>query len=237
MLQPSLVPLESKDPVCSMMQGLSLKNVMLTVKTDMERIVYQEQGELLFTHFGLSGPLVLSASSRMRHCDRERYTCLIDLKPALNEQALDSRLLRELTAHANQDMSNVLGTLLPRAMISAMLLKTDICGERKARDLTREERHRLLDRLKAFPIEISGKRPVDEAIVTSGGVKVTEVDPKTMASKLVTGLFFAGELLDVDAYTGGFNLQIAWSTGFAAGLGACAFVTKAVSSEHDAGNG
>lgn len=224
--EPSLVPLESPDPVCGLMQGLSLKNVTLTVKTSKNKIVFKEQGELLFTHFGLSGPLVLSASARMHHFEQEHYVCFIDLKPALNEQVLDLRLVRELNSHANQDMSNVLGALLPRVMIPAVLMKTGIPRERKAHDLTRLERRNLLERLKAFPIEIKGKRPIDEAIVTSGGVNVEEVDPKTMASKLAGGLFFAGEILDVDAFTGGFNLQIAWSTGCAAGLGAAAFVNK-----------
>ena len=209
--KPSLVPLESPEPFCREMQGLALKNVTLTVKNQKGKTLYREQGELLFTHFGLSGPLVLSASAHMRNFDREQYTCIIDLKPALDEQALDARLVRELSQGANRDMNNLMGALVPR------LRRAGIPGEKKAHDVTREERRRLLECLKAFTVPVSGPRPIAEAIVTSGGVKVAEVDPKTMASKKVKGLYFAGELLDVDAYTGGFNLQIAWATGRVAG--------------------
>ena len=214
---PSLVPLESPDPCCGQMQGLALKNVVLTVKNRKGKIVYRELGELLFTHFGLSGPLVLSASAHMRSFDKDQYTCVIDLKPALEESALDARLVRELTANANRDMANVMGTLLPRLMIPVVLERAESPPDRKAHDLTKGERHRLLETLKGFRIPVSGPRPITEAIITAGGVKVGEVDPKTMASKKTEGLYFAGELLDVDAYTGGFNLQIAWATGRAAG--------------------
>ena len=214
---PSLVPLESPDPCCGQMQGLALKNVVLTVKNRKGKIVYRELGELLFTHFGLSGPLVLSASAHMRSFDKDQYTCVIDLKPALEESALDARLVRELTANANRDMANVMGTLLPRLMIPVVLERAEIPPDRKAHDLTKGERHHLLETLKGFRIPVSGPRPITEAIITAGGVKVGEVDPKTMASKKTEGLYFAGELLDVDAYTGGFNLQIAWATGRAAG--------------------
>lgn len=215
--KPSLVPLESPDAMCGEMQGLSLKNVVVTIKNQKKKVFFQEQGEMLFTHFGLSGPLILSASAHMRDYEKNTYTCLIDLKPALDEQALDARLLRELTANANRDMANIMGTLLPRVMIPVVLKCTGIPIWRKAHDLTREERHRLRELLKAFPVSIGGPRSIEDAIVTSGGIKVNEVDPKTMGSKKVSGLFFAGELLDVDAYTGGFNLQIAWATGWAAG--------------------
>lgn len=224
--KPSLVPLESPDDMCSEMQGLSLKNVTLTVKNQKKKVVYQEQGEMLFTHFGLSGPLILSASAHMRDYDKNTFKCLIDLKPALDEQTLDARLVRELTANANKDMANLLGSLLPRMMIPVMLRRAEISPSRKAHDLTKGERRRLLELLKAFPVAISGPRPIADAIVTSGGVKVGEVDPKTMASKKVEGLYFAGELLDVDAYTGGFNLQIAWATGHAAGECAAEFVSQ-----------
>ena len=224
--KPSLVPLESPDGFCGEMQGLALKNVTLTVKNQKKKAVYQEQGELLFTHFGLSGPLILSASAHMRDYNKNTYTCYIDLKPALDEQTLDARLVRELTANANKDMANLLGALLPRMMIPVMLERAEIPGWRKAHDLTKGERRRLLELFKAFPVAISGPRPIEDAIVTSGGVKVGEVDPKTMESKKVPGLFFAGELLDVDAYTGGFNLQIAWSTGRAAGESAAEFVAE-----------
>lgn len=215
--KPSLVPLESSEPFCGNMQGLALKNVTLTVRNQKGKTLYREQGELLFTHVGLSGPLVLSASAHMRNFDREKYTCIIDLKPALDEQALDARLVRELSQGANRDMNNLMGALVPRLMIPVLLRRAGIPGEKKAHDVTKDERRHLLEFLKAFTVPVSGPRPIAEAIVTSGGVKVAEVDPKTMASKKVKGLYFAGELLDVDAYTGGFNLQIAWSTGRAAG--------------------
>ncbi len=225
-IKPSLVPLESPDPFCAQMQGLALKNVTLTVKNGKKKTVYQEQGELLFTHFGLSGPLVLSASAHMRDFHRDQYTCAIDLKPALDEATLDARLVRELSAGANKDMDNLLGALAPRLLVPVLLERAAIPGDKKAHDLTKQERRRLLELFKCFPVAVSGPRPIDEAIITSGGVKVSEVDPKTMMSKKVPGLFFAGELLDVDAYTGGFNLQIAWATGRAAGEGAAAFINQ-----------
>ena len=225
--RPSLVPLEVPGEDCPRMQGLALKNVQLTVKNQKGKAVFREQGELLFTHFGLSGPLVLSASAHMRDFAKDRYRCHIDLKPALDEATLDARLVRELTQGANRDMDNLMGALLPRLMIPVVLERAGIPGEKKAHDLTRGERRRLLEQLKDFALDISGPRPVAEAIVTSGGVKVGEVDPRTMASKKVRGLFFAGELLDVDAYTGGFNLQIAWATGRAAGEGASWFLREA----------
>lgn len=224
--RPSLVPLESPDPFCGQMQGLSLKNVVLTVKNQKKKAVFQEQGELLFTHFGLSGPLVLSASAHMRDFDREQYTCAIDLKPALDEPTLDARLVRELSAGANKDMDNLMGALAPRLLVPVLLERADIPGNKKAHDLTKGERRRLLELFKNFTVAVSGPRPVEEAIITAGGVKVSEVDPKTMQSKKVPGLFFAGELLDVDAYTGGFNLQIAWATGRAAGEGAVEFINQ-----------
>ena len=215
----SLVPLESEDRACSQLQGLSLRNVVLRMKNQRGKTVYQEQGELLFTHFGLSGPLVLSASAHMDFA-RDRYAAHIDLKPALDEEKLDAHLLRDFGERANQDVSNALGALVPRSMIPVMAERTGIDGQTKVRDIRREQRRRLLDALKDFTVDISGPRPVEEASVTAGGVKVSQVDPKTMQSKLVQGLYFAGELLDVDGYTGGFNLQIAWSTGYAAGLAA-----------------
>jgi len=220
----SLVPLESEDGCCARMQGLSLKNVVLKVKNQKGKAVYQEQGELLFTHFGLSGPLVLSASAHLRDFEKDRYTAVIDLKPALDEPTLDARLLRELEENSNKDMENVLGNLVPRRMVPVLAERCGIPGEKKARDVTREERRRLLETLKGLTVPISGPRPIEEAIVTAGGVKVSEVDPRTMASKKVRGVYLAGELLDVDAYTGGFNLQIAWATGRAAGEGAAEFI-------------
>ena len=225
-IKPSLVPLESPDPFCAQMQGLALKNVVLTVKNQKKKTVFQEQGELLFTHFGLSGPLVLSASAHMRNFDKEQYTCAIDLKPALDEAALDARLVRELAAGANKDMDNLLGALAPRLLVPVLLERADIPNHKKAHDLTKQERRRLLERFKCFTVAVAGPGPIDEAIITSGGVKVSEVDPKTMQSKNVPGLFFAGEMLDVDAYTGGFNLQIAWATGRAAGEGAVKYLEE-----------
>ena len=220
---PSLVPLESPDPDCAAMQGLSLRNVELTVGDSRGRAVFREQGELLFTHFGLSGPLVLSASARMDFT-QEGYTACIDWKPALDEKTLDARLLRDLAERGGQDCANALGGLLPRSAVPVMARRAGIPLNAKACEIRKEQRKALLAALKGFAVGISGPRPIEEAIVTSGGVKVSEVDPKTMMSKKVPGLFFAGELLDVDACTGGFNLQIAWATGRAAGLGAAAYV-------------
>ena len=222
--KPSLVPLESPDEFCARMQGLALKNVTLTVKNKKKKVVYQEQGELLFTHFGLSGPLVLSASAHMRDFEKDEYKCSIDLKPALDEATLDARLVRELTENANKDMNNLMGSMAPRMLVPVLLERADIPGEKKAHDITKQERRRLLELLKFFTVQVSGPRPINDAIITSGGVKVSEVDPKTMMSKKVAGLYLAGELLDVDAYTGGFNLQIAWATGRTAGESAAAFV-------------
>lgn len=213
----SLVPLTSDDPDCAAMQGLSLRNVRLSVRNKKNKVIYEELGELLFTHFGVSGPLILSASAHMRDFEKDSYRLVIDLKPALDEKKLDERLLRDFTERSNQDYDNVLGGLAPKSMIPVIVRRTGIPADTKANSITKEQRRRLLETLKAFTIDVSGVRPVEEAIVTSGGVKVSEVDPNTMASKLVQGLYFAGEVLDVDAYTGGFNLQIAWATGKAAG--------------------
>lgn len=215
----SLVPLESEDRCCPQMQGLSLRNVELKIKNQKGKVVFQEQGEMLFTHFGLSGPLVLSASAHLDF-SKNSYTAHIDLKPALDEQKLDARLLRDFEERANQNFSSVLGGLVPQSMVGGVAERCGIPASQKAHDIRREQRRKLLETLKNFSISLSGTRPVEEAIITSGGVKVGEVDPRTMESKKVQGLFFAGELLDVDAYTGGFNLQIAWSTGYAAGLSA-----------------
>ena len=213
----SLVPLESDDPDCAAMQGLSLRNVTLTVRNQKNKVVFQELGELLFTHFGVSGPLVLSASAHMRDFEKDRYRLSIDLKPALDEKKLDDRLLRDFAERSNQNFDNVLGGLVPKSMIPVMVRRTAIPADTKANSITKQQRRRLLETLKGFEIAVTGPRSVEEAIVTSGGVKVGEVDPATMASKLVPNLYFAGEVLDVDAYTGGFNLQIAWATGKAAG--------------------
>lgn len=215
--RPSLVPLETEEEFCAQMQGLALKNVTLKIKNSRKKIVYQEQGEMLFTHFGISGPLVLSASANMRDFEKESYTAMIDLKPALDEQKLDSRLVRELSERSNQDFQNILGALVPRLMVPVMIELTGIPGHTKGHEITKSQRRILLDTLKGLCIHIKGPRPLSEAIVTAGGIKVSEIDPKTMCSKKVQGLFFAGEVMDVDAYTGGFNLQVAWATGNTAG--------------------
>ena len=220
----SLVPLEAPD--CAPMQGLSLRNVELKLKNSKGKVLYREQGELLFTHFGLSGPLVLSASAHMQDLDGECYTVCIDLKPALDEATLDHRLVRELTEGANKDLRHVLETLTPRSLIPLLLERAGLSGELKANAVSRPQRRRLLETLKGLEFPIIGPRPVEEAIVTAGGVTVTQVSPKTMASKICNGIFLAGELLDVDGYTGGFNLQIAWATGRAAGLGAAEYARE-----------
>ena len=215
---PSLVPLVTPGG-CEELMGLSLRNVQVTVFEDSKRI-WSEFGEMLFTHFGLSGPLILSASAHMRHFGSKGYHIEIDLKPALDEKTLDKRLLSDFGAHKNSDFINALGGLLPRKLIPAVVRLSQIDPHAKVNGITRQQRAALLHTLKHFLVVVSGKRPVAEAIVTSGGVSVREVDPKTMESKKLPGLYFAGEVLDVDAYTGGFNLQIAWSTGRLAGLSA-----------------
>lgn len=214
----SLVPLVEKGYDCKQMQGLALKNVTLRLVNQKGKTVFEEFGELLFTHFGLSGPVVLSASAHMN--EKDAYTVLLDLKPALDEQKLDLRLLRDFEKFQNRDFENALVELLPRSMIPVIVRRSGIPAEEKVHSITREQRRALLELMKRFPVEIACKAPVEEAIVTSGGVKASEIEPGTMQSKRVHGLYAAGELLDVDAYTGGFNLQIAWATGRAAGLAA-----------------
>lgn len=215
--KPSLIPLVTEGDECPRMQGLSLRNVAVRVKDKKNKVVFQEQGELLFTHFGLSGPLILSASAHMRDFEKDHYSVLIDLKPALDEQTLDARLVREFSEQPNRAFHNVLETLEPRLLIPILVERAGIPAETPANAVTKGQRRSLLELLKGLRFEIKGPRPVEDAIITSGGVKVSEIDPHTMESKLVQGLYLAGELIDVDAYTGGFNLQIAWSTGRAAG--------------------
>ncbi len=217
-IKPSLVPIESDDDYCREMMGLSLKNVVLTLKdTVKNKVVFSEMGEMLFTHFGVSGPLVLSASSHIPQVESGRYIFYIDLKPALDEKKLDERILRDFKEIPNRIFANSLSKLLPSKMIPTVVELSCIDGEKQVNSVTKQERQRLVSLLKAFPVHIRSFRPIAEAIVTSGGVKVSEVSPKTMESKLVKGLYFAGEILDVDGYTGGFNLQIAFSTGCLAG--------------------
>ncbi len=212
----SLVPLEAEED-CKQMQGLSLRNVGVKLLGAKGKVLYQDFGELLFTHFGVSGPTVLSASCHMKG---EGCRLLLDLKPALDEAKLDARILRDLEMYQNRAMENALTDLLPRSMIPVVLRRLEIAPDMQANSLTKQKRRALVELLKAFPIEILGKRPVSEAIITSGGVKVSEINPKTMESKLVPGLYFAGEIIDCDAYTGGFNLQIAWATAYAAAYAA-----------------
>ena len=211
----SLVPLETAGHDCQDMQGLSLRNVGVKLLNAKGKVLYKDFGELLFTHFGVSGPTVLSASAHMKG---EGNRLVIDLKPALDEGKLNERILRDLETYKNRVMENALTDLLPRSMIPVVLRKLQIPADLQANSLKKEQRRALVELLKAFPVEITGKRPVVEAIITSGGVKVSEIDPKTMQSKLVQGLFFAGEIIDCDAYTGGFNLQIAWATAYAAAM-------------------
>jgi predicted Rossmann fold flavoprotein len=213
--RPSLVPLESDDDYCAQMQGFSLKNVTLSAYEN-DKLIYRELGEMLFTHFGVSGPLVLSASSHMRNWGKAKYRLTIDLKPALDEKKLDARLLRDFEKYANRDFANSLNDLAGKAMIPVLVELSGIPADEKVNSITRQQRHDLLRLLKEFPVSVSGPRPIDEAIVTSGGVSTKEINPRTMESKLVKGLYFSGEVMDLDAYTGGFNLQIAWSTAYVA---------------------
>ena len=209
--------LVAEGDACAKMQGLSLRNVAIQVRNSKKKTVYAGQGELLFTHFGLSGPLILSASAHMRDFDTEHYYINLDLKPALDEEKLDRRLLRDFEENANRDFHNVLEGLVPRLMVPVLVERTGIPAAEKVHSVTKAQRRRLLEVLKCLRIDIQGPRPVEEAIVTSGGIKVSEINPTTLESKKAPGVYFAGEVLDVDAYTGGFNLQIAWSTGHAAG--------------------
>ena len=215
--QGSLVPLETAGTDCQAMQGLSLRNVGVKLLNAKGKVLYKDFGELLFTHFGISGPTVLSASC---HLKEEGCRLVVDLKPALEESKLDARILRDLDMYQNRSMENALTDLLPRSMIPVVLRRLEIDSSMQANSLTRPKRRALVELLKGFTLEITRKRPVAEAIITSGGIQVNQIDPKTMESKLVKGLYFAGEIIDCDAYTGGFNLQIAWATAYAAGMAA-----------------
>jgi len=216
-LKPSLVPLTSPDKYCAEMMGLSLRNVTLNLM-DGNKCIYSELGEMLFTHFGVSGPLVLSASSHIRDMQPDRYRLLIDLKPALSHEQLDARIQRDFSENLNRDFQNGIRKLLPAKLIPVAVKLSGIAPERKINGITKEERRKFGELIKAFPVRISGFRPIDEAIITSGGISTKEIDPGTMESKIVSGLYFAGEVIDVDAYTGGFNLQIAFSTAYTAAL-------------------
>jgi hypothetical protein len=213
-LSPSLIPLESPDPFCAGLQGLSLRNVTLRLMegTGTERFC-EGPGEMLFTHFGISGPLVLSASAHWK----TGCSVIIDLKPGLTEQQLYARIERDFIKYGASELSNALGDLLHKRMISVIINLAELDPHKKTAEITRSERLKLLQTVKRFPVKVSGTRPIDEAVITRGGVCLTEIDPRTMQSKICKGLYFAGEVLDLDGYTGGYNLQIAWSTGWTAG--------------------
>lgn len=215
-LIPSLVPLNTKEDYIREMQGLSLKNVSLTI-VNKEKIVYEAFGEMMFTHFGVTGPLVLTASAKLGNLLKERsLQAYINLKPALTEEQLDDRFLREFKEGHTKQIKNVIGHLYPAKMIPVIIKLSGIQPDRRVNEITKEERRRLVEVTRKFSFTITGLRDFKEAIITKGGVDVKDVYPKTMESKLVNGLFFAGEVLDVDALTGGFNLQVAWSTAYAA---------------------
>jgi predicted Rossmann fold flavoprotein len=219
--KPSLVPLRAEPGLCSRLQGLTLKNIGLKVfdvtgTGGRKKPLYEDFGELLFTHFGVSGPLVLSASAHMRDYDHKAYELVIDLKPALDEKALDARLLRDFEKYANRNFANALEDLAPRTLIPVLVELSEIPPETKVNAITRAQRLKLLSLFKSFRLKVDGPRPIEEAIITSGGVDLRDINPTTMESKLIKGLYFAGEVIDCDAYTGGFNLQIAWCTAYAA---------------------
>ncbi len=226
-LAPSLVPLETVEGYCAKMQGLSLKNVAVTVTDTVKNsVIYRDFGEMMFTHFGVTGPVILSASAHMKNMTEGRYKISIDLKPALDEKQLDARLLRDFGENINRDFSNILSGLLPSKMIPVFVAKSGIAGDKKANSITKEERRAVISLLKAFEVTVKRARKIDEAIITRGGIDVKELSPKTMESKKVARLFFAGEVLDLDAYTGGFNLQIAFSTATLAGRSAATVEPK-----------
>lgn len=217
--QPSIVPLVAQNGWVTDLQGLSLKNISIKViEKTKNKIVYTDFGELMFTHYGLSGPVILSASAHMRKLPESSYNIVIDLKPALTEEQLDARILRDFEKFNNRDFLNSLSELLPKRMVTTVVKLSKIPPSQKVNQITKEQRQNLISVLKSLTVEIINFRPIEEAVVTSGGIKVSEINPKTMESKIVNNLYFAGEIIDVDAYTGGFNLQIAFSTGYVAGI-------------------
>ena len=224
-IRPSLVPLEIYEKEeCKKLQGLSLKNVKIKIEED-KKVIYEDFGEMIFTHFGISGPTILSGSAhlvRYKNIDEKlknkNIKLSIDLKPALTEEQLDDRILRDFKEFKNKQFKHSLDKLLPQKMLPVIIEQSKIEPEKRVNEVTKEERKRLITLLKNFEITIKGFRPVEEAIITSGGINIKEINPKTMESKLIKGLYFAGEIIDVDAYTGGFNLQIAYSTGYTAGM-------------------
>ncbi len=220
-IKPSLIPLECHEGFCSRLSGLTLKNVTLSVfEEGKKKAVFSELGEMLFTHFGISGPLVLSASAHIKDIDKKSYKAVIDLKPALSAEQLDKRILRDFEGELNKDFSNSLDALLPKSLIPVIVALSGISANTKVNQISREDRAKLVETIKNLTLKITGTRPIDEAIITRGGIPVKEINASTMESKIINGLYFAGEIIDVDAYTGGFNLQIAFSTGFLAGKNA-----------------
>lgn len=216
-IQPSLVPIRVAEDWIDELQGITLKNVRITVWNQKKKKIYTDFGEMMFAHFGLTGPIILSASAHMRRMGKDDYTICLDLKPALEEKQLDQRICRDFQQNLNRDFCNSLKGLLPSGMIPTVVALCGIDPHKKVNSVTKEERSRLLRILKEMEFHVTGFCPIEQAIITSGGVNVKEINPSTMESKLVPGLFFAGEIMDVDAYTGGFNLQIAFSTGHLAG--------------------
>ncbi len=215
-LKPSLVPIELEEPWLKDLMGLSLKNVTLRAYSD-KKLIHEEFGEMIFTHFGISGPIVLTMSNHINRL-KNKPVLTLDLKPALDDETLDNRLLRDFQEYKNKQLKNALNDLLPQKLIPLIIQVSGIYPEKTVHQITREERSKLLEAIKAFPLQFKGFRPLDEAIVTSGGIKVQEVNPSTMESRIVPGLYFAGEIIDIDALTGGYNLQIAYSTGYLAGI-------------------
>ena len=223
-IKPSLIPLVSKSEECPELQGLSLRNIGIKLKHN-DKVIYEDFGEMIFTHYGVSGPVILSSSAhlvRYKNVDdllkNGKIKLNIDLKPALSEEKLDLRILRDFEGVKNKEFKNSLDKLLPQKLIPVIIEKTKINPYKRVNEITKEERLRIVKTLKCFEITINGVRPIEEAIITSGGISVKEINPKTMESKIVKGLYFAGEIIDVDSFTGGFNLQIAWSTGYTSGL-------------------
>jgi len=215
--KPSLIPIVTEEKWVSDLMGLSLKNVSIRILRKGNKEIFTDFGEMLFTHFGISGPIALSASSHMKNIDREEYKIKIDLKPALDPEQLDKRICRDFEKYIRKQLINSLDDLLPKALIPVVIRLSEIDERKPVNSVTKEERLRLGEVIKNLTLTAKGFRPIDEAIITSGGIKVSEINPSTMESKLIEGLFFAGEIIDVDAYTGGFNLQIAFSTGYLAG--------------------
>ena len=220
-LKPSLVPLEIHEGFCTDLMGLSLRNTAIKViDTEKNKEIYSDFGEMLFTHFGVSGPMILSASAHMRDMKSGKYKILIDLKPALTEEQLDARILRDFSENTNKNFINALNSLLPKKLVPVIVKLSGIGLSTKVNQVTKEQRQKLVNLLKGMSVTVTGFRPIKEAIITSGGVDISQINPKTMESKLCKGLYFAGEVIDTDAYTGGFNLQIAFSTGRLAGMSA-----------------